>query len=362
MEINLLISELIAGGLVLLSFLMLSNAIKVNRKPNIYFGICLFIWSSFWWDEVLFRDLLAQDYAVFAGIRFMQFLTPLVFYLSVLFYSNPYYKYSAKDSGHCILPLLFLFLLLCKPVVGESLFQGLYLFFVLGNSLVYITLAYFKIQRHRKNIEGFASNKENIDLNWIRYIIYAFIAASVIAAFYNIFTTQKSLNIYINLFFLVVVYLVAFHTVRQKEIYPKGLRIEDVIAESDETGTNSKNKLVDDAELEELKIKLTILMEKDKPYLDNDLNLVRLAEKMCISGHQLSYVINQGFEENFFYFVNKYRVKKAMELLKNSEYDKLTILAIGFESGFNSKTSFNTAFKKITTFTPTDYRKNRSDL
>ena len=58
---------------------------------------------------------------------------------------------------------------------------------------------------------------------------------------------------------------------------------------------------MDDSELEELKIKLTILMEAEKLYLDNELNLIKLAEKMNISGHQLSYVINQGFGENFFF-------------------------------------------------------------
>lgn len=57
---------------------------------------------------------------------------------------------------------------------------------------------------------------------------------------------------------------------------------------------------MDDSGLEEFKIKLTILMEAEKLYLDNELNLVKLAEKMNISGHQLSYVINQGFGENFF--------------------------------------------------------------
>jgi AraC-like DNA-binding protein len=70
---------------------------------------------------------------------------------------------------------------------------------------------------------------------------------------------------------------------------------------------------------------------------------------MNISGHQLSYVINQGFEKTFF-FVNKYRVKRAEELLTNSDYEKYTILAIGYEAGFNSKTSFNNAFQKNNLF------------
>ena len=84
-----------------------------------------------------------------------------------------------------------------------------------------------------------------------------------------------------------------------KEIYPKGLDAEDIDTEFSEINSGIKNKLMDDSELEELKIKLTILMEAEKLYLDNELNLIKLAEKMNISGHQLSYVINQGFGENF---------------------------------------------------------------
>ncbi|KUY20567.1 AraC family transcriptional regulator [Elizabethkingia miricola] len=361
MDINLLILLFIAGALLLLSFLMLSNAVGVNRKPNFYFGICLFIWSSFFWDDLLLGDLLHHQ-IVYTITRFIQFLAPLIFYQSVHFYSNPYSKYRIRDTGHLILAILFLILLICKLEISHEYFQIIYLMMVLGNALFYTGLSYLKIIKHRKNIESFASSKENIDLRWILWIIYATIAASVTTAFYNVFSSERSLNIYISIFFMLVVYIVAFYTIRQKEIYPKGLDVEDIDPEFSEINSGIKNKLMDDSELEELKIKLTILMEAEKLYLDNELNLVKLAEKMNISGHQLSYVINQGFGENFFFFVNKYRVKRAEELLTNSDYEKYTILAIGYEAGFNSKTSFNNAFKKLTSFTPTEYRKNRSDL
>lgn len=104
------------------------------------------------------------------------------------------------------------------------------------------------------------------------------------------------------------------------------------------------------------------LMEKEKPYLDSELNLLKLADKMEISSHQLSYVLNEGMGENFFYFINKYRVQKAEALLMDPENDHLNMLAIGYEAGFNSKTSFNTTFKKMTSYTPSEYKKNRSRL
>ena len=166
-----------------------------------------------------------------------------------------------------------------------------------------------------------------------------------------------------NIFFLCVVYSVTYFSIRQKEIYPKGY-LED-IADSDDTEPEikaAKNKLMSDLELEQKKSKLLKLMQEEEPYLDSELNLIKLSELMQTSGHELSYVINNGFNENFFNFINSYRVQKAQELLKNPEYDKMTILWIGFESGFNSKTSFNTTFKKMTSYTPSEYRKRSSTL
>lgn len=106
------------------------------------------------------------------------------------FYSNPYYKYRIKDTGHLILAILFLILLIIKPDINHKDFQTIYLSMVLGNALFYTGLSYLKILKHRKNIESFASSKENIDLRWILWIIYATIAASITTAFYNIFLVK----------------------------------------------------------------------------------------------------------------------------------------------------------------------------
>lgn len=97
-------------------------------------------------------------------------------------------------------------------------------------------------------------------------------------------------------------------------------------------------------------------METRKPYLDSELNLIRLAEMLSVSTHHLSYVINTGFEKNFFQYVNEFRVEQAKKLLKETN-SKLSILGIAYESGFNSKTSFNTTFKKLTGQTPSEFRK-----
>ena len=131
MDLNALICTLIVGGLFLLSFIKLSNAIEVNRKANIYFGFFVLLWSTFWLDEMIIPDLLDQNTFLFTITRFIQFLVPLTFFISVLFYINPYFKYSLKDFRFLIVPLLFLILLFRKPLLKESLFNIIYIVIVM---------------------------------------------------------------------------------------------------------------------------------------------------------------------------------------------------------------------------------------
>lgn len=362
MSLNILVTVLIAGGLLLLSFLHLCNVTGVNRRANLLFGIFTFQWSSFWFDEMIFPDELDQSELVFILVRFFQFLIPVSFILSVKFYSNPTSRVTWRSGALLIVPLLFLPLLLSREYLGQRYFHLFYVVLFVGHALFYTILAYFKIIKHQRTIELIHSNLEDIDLRWIKYIIYSFIGSALLSGAYNIFTRAEELNIYLNLFFLAVVYLVAFYSLRQKEIFPKGIILTEVDEDNGQALDGlqaTKSKLIDDPQLAILKEKLIKLMDQEKPYLDSELNLVKLADHMQITTHQLSYLINTGFGENFFNFINKYRVEKASELLRNPAYDHFNILVIGHESGFNSKTSFNTTFKKITNSTPTEFRQNR---
>ena len=83
---------------------------------------------------------------------------------------------------------------------------------------------------------------------------------------------------------------------------------------------------------------------------------------MNIKTKDLSILINHNLNQHFFDFVNGYRIRKAMEILQNPKKSELTILEILYEVGFNSKSSFNTAFKKHTGITPTEFRKKHSSI
>ncbi|MHC8949890.1 helix-turn-helix domain-containing protein [Sphingobacterium hungaricum] len=359
MDFNLTLTTLIAGGLLLLSFLKLSNAVQVNKKANKYFGVFVFLWASFWLDEMILPEEYNPYSPAILALRFIQFLVPLTFFLSVQFYTKPDFHYSFKDLRLLILPLIFLLLLFSNRYIPEDLFKVIYISLILSNSLFYTLLSYIKIKRHQRNIELFSSDTSSIDLRWLKYIIYSFIASAMIIIFYNILSKADGLNVYINLCFLIIVYLVAFYSMRQQEIYPKGLNFEETIGDGHLAvrGNNLERiKRLDVTELNKLKEDLLKLMEDELPYLDSELNLFKLSDKLGISSHQLSYVLNEGFGENFFNFVNKYRVEKAKELLTNPTYDHLNMVAIGYDAGFNSKTAFNTTFKKMTSLTPTEYK------
>ena len=75
----------------------------------------------------------------------------------------------------------------------------------------------------------------------------------------------------------------------------------------------------------------------------------------------LSQVINESLHQSFFDFVNRYRIEEAKQQLTHPEDEAITILEILYNSGFNSKSSFNTLFKKYTGLTPTEFRKNHEE-
>jgi TolB-like protein/AraC-like DNA-binding protein len=112
------------------------------------------------------------------------------------------------------------------------------------------------------------------------------------------------------------------------------------------------------ADLEKHKKALRYLMEAEEAYLNPDLSLRALAEDMSLSANQLSQLLNEGFEQNFADFVNSYRLQKFIEKLKAPDAHQLTLLALAYDSGFNSKTVFNNFFKKKMKTTPSKYFKD----
>lgn len=358
-----IIVSLLFFSQIMLAFLVLTNPMKVNKKANIWFGLFILIWSSFWLDEII---LLTGNYTInltsIPPINFVQFLSPILFFLSIQLFTNPSYKFNKQSIVHLIAPFTYVFCLFTQHLLGDY-FQIILLGLMLTNSIFYISWSFIKIKQHKKNIKQFSSNPEDYNLKWLEQIIMALVCITLLITLFNIMYREQ-LNIFMYSAMLLTVYFIAYNSLKQKEIYPiNDKQTSEVISITEEKNVEeSKRKVVTDEKLIELKSEINALMQTQEPYLNSDLNLIQLSDLLHISPHILSYVINTGFNMNFPQFVNKYRVEKAKQLLKDQEkVKKLSILGIAYESGFNSKTVFNTTFKKITRQTPSEFKRNCSN-
>jgi YesN/AraC family two-component response regulator len=113
--------------------------------------------------------------------------------------------------------------------------------------------------------------------------------------------------------------------------------------------------------IEEIAKKLEELMQKEKIFKDSEINLNKLAKLLNTNTSYLSQVINKHFKSNFKNYINAYRIEEAQKMFTDPKFDHYSIFGIGYEVGFKSKSSFNSAFKKITGVTPSIFRETLKD-
>jgi YesN/AraC family two-component response regulator len=115
-------------------------------------------------------------------------------------------------------------------------------------------------------------------------------------------------------------------------------------------------RLLQENKFEEIISRIQRIMSQEKLYQETELSLQNLADKIGFPSYQVSLAINEGMKKSFYDLVNGYRVEEAKRLLLDIKNKNFTILSIGFDAGFNSKTTFNAVFKKFTGLTPTEFR------
>jgi len=263
-----------------------------------------------------------------------------------------------------------------KEIPPEALKRPVTLSVVLIRALqqiIYFFLCRRALKSYQQSIRQLFSETSRIDLNWTRFLINGFII--ITSAFLVIFPLLIRFPEYFNSLLLAnmavatpYIYIATFKGIIQPTIWQinPGLKkeiVEEEIKEAEQIETyngngkirSSKSSLPED-KIEEITQKVIRLMEKDKLYQEPELTLQQLADKIQLSSYQVSQAINDGLKKNFYDIINGYRVEEAKRLLLDSKNKNYTILSVGFEAGFNSKTTFNTVFKKFTGLTPTEYR------
>ena len=156
------------------------------------------------------------------------------------------------------------------------------------------------------------------------------------------------------------IFMFSFFSLKQPEIYHAVA--DDCTLDALETGTEKryeKSGLKNDA-AEIYYRQIIEFMASRKPYTDADFTIGTLSLKTGIPKHYITQVINERINRNFFMFINEYRIKEVIERLDKDVLNEHSILRIAYDAGFNSKSTFNNTFKKITGMTPSQYRKTVS--
>jgi AraC-like DNA-binding protein len=299
-------------------------------------------------------------------LRSLQCFAPVVLYISVAFYANPGYNLKKTFWAHLILPSSYMGLLILYYFTAfhPSALNYLLMIIFLGLALFYCLITFFRLRKHRQTVTMYASDEKAVNLFWLERIIASIVVIVLVTILYNLLFSFESLNLFMNVLLLLVIVYIAHYSMRQQEVFPfSEASLKEILSLENETEPEKiKNKVVPDEELILAKAKLNQFMLSRKPYLDPELNLVGLAELFGTTPHRLSYIINTGFNKNFFNFISNYRVEEAKSLLLYPKSEQYSVLGIAFESGFNSKTSFNNTFKKITGLTPSGFKKSGPTL
>mgnify|MGYP002681037396 FL=1 len=230
----------------------------------------------------------------------------------------------------------------------------------------YSILSFIKIKKHQSNLMDLTSfTSQRITLNWLKVLAISFYVVYVIVF---ILGGLKILGNYIPFdpYFVVFAFITlfsmvySFYGIKQPVIFGEVLHNEKN-GEKREAEKYSRSGLKDEQAEEYLTILLDY-MESEKPYLDGNLTIHDLSLKTGISRHHITQVLNEIYGKNFFTFINEYRTREVIERFSDSRYDHYTILAIAFDSGFNSKSTFNSFFKSQTGQTPSKYRENLAGI
>ncbi|MEP5338872.1 MAG: helix-turn-helix domain-containing protein [Algibacter sp.] len=277
---------------------------------------------------------------------FKQSLTP--FGVAILFYSIPQYIFGLTYDNKII---IFKIISILIPFLG------------ILHLAYYLILSYKLLKRYRELVKNNYSDINTLDLKWLSIWVRGFILFLIIDMISGLLLIAYPIStiLYINLFYLVfLIWYIGYHGVNQAQIFLVDETLPESINDENPQQKTIKNTSFFNCESEEfteLKTQLEIVFIEQELFKRQHLSLKETADILNISDKKLSHLLNICLGSNFYEYVNTYRVNYFRKKLKEGAADKLTLLAIAFDSGFNSKATFNRVFKQQIGITPIEYKK-----
>ena len=295
----------------------------------------------------LYAKMMTQEKATFSWKYLWHFAPFIIFFVVALIFLN---KPVMEGTKGFLLVDRFISL---RIIYGVSFFISI---------TFYSVATYVRIYRHQDAMKSYLSySSSKVTLRWLIGLSVTFYLSYVlvfIIGLMDILMNFMPFDPY-ELSFLgltIFAFLYGFFGFKQPSIFeeivdkPQLIRIEPSKEPKPYRKSGLKGKDVD-----RYKQKILQFMENEKPFLDRELSITDVANRLDIPRHFITEIINNHLGKNFYYFINEYRIDEVKKRLVDPAYKNLTILAIAYDSGFNSKSAFNSIFKDLTGITPSQY-------
>jgi AraC-like DNA-binding protein len=349
-----------------------------------------------WYDHQPYRDLI-----FYTPFQHLYFIGPVIFFY-VQSLLNPSFHFRKKNLLHFI-PGIFFLVLNLVIFFTDKVFLKRYYFYADGSDkdfdlwyqlsgffsmVIYFLLSLKYYNLYKKLMLQVVSYAEVVLFKWVKNFLYAFLIMLLIkllfftASFIPYFESLRYIGPWWEYFsFAIILYYIAItgysNSVQTKvhfKIHLLGHQKSLLLLQPGEPASIiNETSYIEDAEiipfeteqpvankeeerlLTEWKPKILQLIHQDKAYEDPELSLAQVAKQLKTNPTIVSKIINQGFQLNFNDFINFYRIEAVKEKLKAGEQKTQTLLGIALDCGFNSKATFNRAFKKATGVSPKEW-------
>lgn len=270
--------------------------------------------------------------------------------------------------------------------VGFETLTGVILASIIISGVAYVLLSLLVLKKHKKTTNNEFSYTEKINLNWLRYLIAGISIIWFSVMFGNDQTTFSSVVIFVLFigYFGIKQVGIFTHTppsneskgpesghINQRQEVPERDRLLNLHKKEEIVYKDSELQVLPNPEkakyhksslsnssAETIHQKLRHLMKVEKAFKDPELSLTQLAQKLNVHPNSLSQVINTYENKNFYDYINEQRIEEFKTIVSLDENQKFTILSLAFDCGYNSKTSFNRNFKKVTGHSPSEFLKH----